>query len=52
MLLNIAYIIFLCTVVSLFFIVFSSKPYPSELEEQENQELKNKFDEYNKKSQE
>lgn len=47
-----AYILIGCTGVFLFLLVFSSKPYPKELEEKEDEELKKKFDEHKEKSQE
>jgi hypothetical protein len=52
MLLTISYIAIACTGAFLFLVVFSSRPYPKELEDEENKELKKKFDEYKEKSQE
>lgn len=46
------YILAGCAAAFILILTFSSKPYPKELEEKENEELKKKFDEYEKRSQE
>ena len=49
---TVAYIFIACAAIFLVLLVFSAKPYPKELEDEENEELKKKFDEYKEKSQE